>query len=397
MMLDAARWAVLAAAAALPFSTAATNLAMLLALAAWLAARQWRQTARAIAAEPAAWLGWLLFAALAAGIAWSRVPAAHAAAVLQKYRELLFFGIVMFLFADALWRARLLWVAFAAALTLLAMSYAALFGLILDPEQAATQGAVVTKTSITHSFMISLLAFAAAVLALQAQAWQRWALAAIAALAALNVLAAVPGRTGYVVLAVLALFLAAARWSVKGVAAGLAAVVLVAAASYQWVPSFAARIDQTAAETLEYERAPARTSMSFRLHYLKRSLQWFGKHPLAGAGTGGWVEAFYDATAGDPPFLHNRRHQHPHNEYLHLAVQLGLGGLALFVALLAAGWVRAGALGGQDALLARGVIVAFAVGCLFNDFLLDSTEGHIWAVVGGALFGASPRLGNAAR
>jgi hypothetical protein len=40
-------------------------------------------------------------------------------------------------------------------------------------------------------------------------------------------------------------------------------------------------------------------------------------------------------------------------------------------------------------LLARGFVLAFAVGCLFNDFLRDSTEGHLWAVLGGALFGAS--------
>jgi O-antigen ligase len=393
-MLDAARWAVLAAAAALPFSTAATNLAVVLAVAAWLASGQWRASARAIAAEPAAWIGWLLFAALAAGIAWSRVPAGQAAGVLHKYRELLIFGIVMFLFTDALWRARLLWVAFGAGVVLLAMSYAALLGgLVVDPEQAATQGAVVMKSSITHSFMMSLLAYAAAVLALHARGWQRWALAAVAALAALNVLAAVPGRTGYVVLAVLALFLAAVRWSVKGVAAALIGVAIVVAAAYQWLPSFTARVNQTVAETRQYEQAPAATSMSFRLHYLQRSLQWLADHPLLGAGTGGWGEAFYEATAGDPPFLHDRHHQHPHNEYLHLSVQLGLGGAALFVWLLLAGWRRAGMLGGSEALLARGIVLAFAVGCLFNDFLLDSTEGHIWALIGGGLFGASPRLG----
>lgn len=393
-MLDAARWAVLAAAAALPFSTAATNLAVVLAVAAWLASGQWRASARAVAAEPAAWIGWLLFAALAAGIAWSRVPAGQAAAVLHKYRELLIFGIVMFLFTDALWRARLLWVAFGAAVVLLVMSYAALLGgLVVDPEQAATQGAVVMKSSITHSFMMSLLAYAAAVLTLYARGWQRWAVAAVAALAALNVLAAVPGRTGYLVLASLALFLAAVRWSVKGVAAALIGVAIVVAAAYQWLPSFTARVDQTVAETRQYEQAPAPTSMSFRLHYLKRSLQWLAGHPLMGAGTGGWGEAFYEATAGDPPFLHDRHHQHPHNEYLHLAVQIGLGGTALFVWLLLAGWRRAGMLGGSEALLARGIVLAFAVGCLFNDFLLDSTEGHIWALVGGGLFGASPRLG----
>ena len=393
-MLDAARWAVLAAAASLPFSTAATNLAMVAALLTWLLAGQWRATARAIAQEPAAWIGWALFAALALGIAWSRVPAAQAAATLHKYRELLFFGIVMFLFADARWRARLLWAAFASALALLAASYATLAGLIapMDAERAAVQGAVVAKSSITHSFMMSLLAYGAAVAALRTHGWRRWAMASVAVLAGINVLAAVPGRTGYLVLAALALFFAASRWRLKGVAVALAGVLIVVAAAYQWLPAFTSRIDQTVVESQEYGVAPKGTSMTFRLHYLKRSLQWIAQHPLLGAGTGGWGEAFYEATAGDPPFLHDRRHQHPHNEYLHLAVQLGVGGLLLFIALLAACYLRAGVLPGNEALLARGIVIAFALGCLVNDFLLDSTEGHIWAIVAGGLFGASPRL-----
>ena len=65
----------------------------------------------------------------------------------------------------------------------------------------------------------------------------------------------------------------------------------------------------------------------------------------------------------------------------------------LFAALMGASYLRARALPAEEALLARGIVVAFAVGCLFNDFLLDSTEGHIWAVAAGALFGASRRLG----
>jgi hypothetical protein len=41
--------------------------------------------------------------------------------------------------------------------------------------------------------------------------------------------------------------------------------------------------------------------------------------------------------------------------------------------------------------LTQGFVLAFAVGSIFNDLLLDSTEGHMWAVLGGALFGASQR------
>ncbi len=41
--------------------------------------------------------------------------------------------------------------------------------------------------------------------------------------------------------------------------------------------------------------------------------------------------------------------------------------------------------------LAQGLVLAFALGSLFNDFLFDTTEGHLWALVGGALFGAAPQ------
>ena len=87
--------------------------------------------------------------------------------------------------------------------------------------------------------------------------------------------------------------------------------------------------------------------------------------------------------------MHSRDRNHPHNEYVHLAVQLGPMGLALFVALLIVAFRRAAFLLGEYAALAQGLVLAFAVGSLFNDLLLDTTEAHLWAVLGGALFGAA--------
>jgi O-antigen ligase len=392
-MLDAARWAVVVAAASLPFSTAGTNLAMAIAVVAWALAWQWRATARAIAGEPAAWLGWALFAALLLGTAWSLVPPAEAFSALNKYRELLLFGIVMYLFAEARWRRRLLWAAFVSAALLLALSWVAFSGLLkLNPlDFAASQGAVLKKSSITHSFMMGLLCFAAAFAALRSSGWRRWALAGIAALAALNVLVAIQSRTGYLVLASLAICFAASRWSWKGTGVAFLLSLAALAAAYQWAPAFQARIDQAGEENLQYETAQAETSIVLRRHYLKRSLEALQERPLAGAGTGAWGEVFYQATAADPAYLHNREYKHPHNEYLNLAVQLGIGGAALLVALFAVAFRRAALLPVPAAQLARGVVVAFAVGCLFNDFIYDTTEGHLWAVLGGALFGGLPR------
>ena len=393
VMLDAARWAVVVTAAALPFSTAVTNLAMALAVLAWALAGQWRATARAIADEPAAWIGWVLFAALVAGTAWSRAPTAEAFAAVNKYRELPIFGIVMFLFADARWRRRLLWAIFVSAVALLLLSCVAFSGLLQfnELDRAAAQGAVLKKSSITHSFMISLLCFAAAFAALRTSGWRRWTLAGIALLAALNVLLAVQSRTGYLVLASLAIWLATSRWRVKGMVVAFLLSLIALAAAYLWAPPFQSRIDQVAEENLQYQTAQSETSIALRRHYITRSVEALQARPLAGAGTGAWGEVFYQATSADPAYLHSGEHKHPHNEYLNLAVQLGIGGAALLAALFVVAFRRAARLPAYDPQLARAVVIAFAVGCLFNDFIWDNTEGHLWAALGGALFGGSVR------
>ncbi|HEX6266552.1 MAG TPA: O-antigen ligase family protein [Burkholderiales bacterium] len=391
MMLDAARVAVLLTAASLPFSTAGTNIFMLSAVLFWALAAQWRSTAQAIAAEPAAWLGWALFAALVLGTSWSHAPAGDALDTALKYRELALFGIVMFLFADARWRLRLLWVLFGAALALLAGSYAVHFGLIdIEPQRKLSQGAVLLKSSITHSLIMSLLACGAAIMSFQLRGWHRWAMLLVAVLAAANVLIAIQGRTGYLVLAALLLWLALRRWSVNGIVAASLALGIATAAAYQLAPTFQARIDKTGAEARRWGGDPTNNSLGQRLHYWKRSAELAARHGLVGVGTGGWREAFYAATANDHPFFHDRAHKHPHNEYLFITVQLGIGGLVMFVALFVVAFWRAGLRPEPEGTLARAVVIAFAIGCLVNDFLFDSTEGHVWAVLGGALFGAPP-------
>jgi O-antigen ligase len=395
-MLDAARVCLVATAASLPLSTAATNTFAVLAVLCWILSAQWAPTLRTIAAEPVAWLGCALFAALAAGIAWSIVPVREAAGTLLKYRELLLFGIAMSLFAEARWRLRLLGAFTAGMLALLLLSQAIRFGLMPRVDTlgiANQQNAVVLKNAITHGLLMSMFAYGAAVLALRHAGWQRWTLAGVAALAAVNVWFDVQGRTGYLVLSVLVLWLAYSRWSLRGLAAAAAGLALLLAAAYQWAPVFQSRVGQAMEEARDYRMQgnPGETSIGSRLHFWKRSGQWLAMHPLLGAGTGGWGAAFYEATEGDGPFMHNREREHPHNEYVHLAVQLGPLGFAFFVALLVVAFRRARSLPAEQAALAQGFVIAFAVGALFNDLLYDTTEGHLWAVLGGALFGSARR------
>jgi NADH:ubiquinone oxidoreductase subunit H len=67
-------------------------------------------------------------------------------------------------------------------------------------------------------------------------------------------------------------------------------------------------------------------------------------------------------------------------------VQLGLVGIALFVAALVALYRLAGQLPTARAWLARGTLVAYASGALVNSFLWDAAEGTIFVLLIGTLF-----------
>jgi O-antigen ligase len=69
----------------------------------------------------------------------------------------------------------------------------------------------------------------------------------------------------------------------------------------------------------------------------------------------------------------------PHNEYLMVAIQLGLAGLALLFWLLITLWRRAADLpGGFERSAARGLVVLILSASLVSSTLVDHTEGFFF-------------------
>ncbi|MGZ8383714.1 MAG: O-antigen ligase family protein, partial [Nitrospira sp.] len=105
-------------------------------------------------------------------------------------------------------------------------------------------------------------------------------------------------------------------------------------------------------------------------------------HPLVGVGTGGYVQAYRARTeqAGlDVP-------PHPHNQYLFIMAQVGIGGLGLLLWLFVQQW-RSTTLASDTAtgLLARGVIVVIVVTCFFQPALNDHTEKLFYCLFSGLM------------
>jgi len=385
------RWVAAAMGASIPVSVASDNVLAGLLLLAWLAAGGPRRTWEGLRASRAAQLALGLFALLAVGTLYADVTLGERLATLWKYRELVLVAILLPVFADPGARRWGL-VAFCATVVLsVLISYLLHVGWV--PGGGVFKGnpadPYVFKLRITHNFLAAFGAFVLAVATLRArQRWQKAVLALLALACAVNVLLLVQGRTGYVVLAGLVTYALVARLGYKGVVAGLALVAALGLAAFYGATGFHDRVVQTLREAQEARTDPAaKTSIGLRLQFYRTSAEIIRERPLLGVGTGGFPAAYAAKVRGtdmEPT-------QNPHNEYLLLGTQVGLGGPLLFLALLAALLRAYGRLpkGTIEREVGQAMVVAMALGCLFNAFLLDHTEGLVFAWVSALALGAT--------
>ena len=390
---DLARAFAVALGVSIPFSVAADSVLLALVLVCWLAADRYRERVARLRHNPAALMALGFVALLALGLAYGERPREDAVLYFRKYADLVVLGVFVTLFGEAAWRRRAL-LALAAALAVLVwLSYLVKLGVV--PPVPWLRGRpelpVVALDSLTHGILVAFGAFLFAVLGIHAPRgpvrtiWFALAVAAIA-----NVLFIVPGRTGYVVLAALSLYLGYAWRRLIGlalVALGGAVVVgvgLTASATLQ------NRLDETVREAREWQPGvPAKTSVGYRLEFYYNTLGMIRDRPLVGAGTGGFPSAYKRHVAGSAM----EPAAHPHNEYLLMTAQLGVAGLVALLALFWVPWRLAPRLPlPHERVLARGLVLTIAVGCVFNSLLLDHTEGLFFAWGIGVLFGGlAPR------
>jgi O-antigen ligase len=387
-----ARWSAIGLGVSIPISIAADNVLCGLVLLAWLAGGQLRETGARLRANPAALVALAIWAALAVGLAWGARDAGDGTQMLGKYADLLLIPIFASLFTHVRDRRWALYAYLAAMGVTLVLSYALAAGLL--PARFFRPNApypVVFKLWLTQNILMAVGAYLCWLLgreAATARARAAWWLAGT--LAALNVMLMVPGRSGMLMLGLMALY---AAWIQRGWRALAAAIVLCAAGAgvvALALPTVAGRATEIVTDARAWQPGQqTTTSTGQRLEFYRVSLGLIAHRPLAGTGTGSFAQAYREAVAGTT--LEPTRN--PHNEYLLLGVQLGAGGVLLLVALWVALWRVAMRLPPLERDLARGLVLAFAAGCLLNSLLLDHTEGLLFAWLAGIALGALPARG----
>jgi O-antigen ligase len=317
-----------------------------------------------------------------ASLAWSAAPPSLMVAQLWLYGLLLLPPVIALACPPAIAAGALRQFALAAAVfgTASALGHR---GWLPAPDSLLWHSTVNAEGNqrIVNSLVLALGLAVALWLALSSGPGRaRWAWFAAAALA-LAGLALQDRRTGMVALPVLLAMLGLARQrSTLRRLVVVGSVAALSVAAWQYSPTVRNRIDEGLRELQTYRSSDsADTSWGMRLRLAEHTLDMVQQAPLLGHGLGSWLGEWRRRVQ---PGLLISIHTTPHNEYLLVASQLGLAGIALLLLLLAVqlrrAW-RAGA-AGQAALLAW---TAIAWTGLFNVVLRDSKFSLPMLIVAG--------------
>lgn len=360
----------------LPTSNALMNIALGMVVVCLLWQRDYRYVLPLLK-QPLVWLPAVMFALLALSLLSS--PHDYGPKMVGKYKKLLYvLPLALFFLTDRRWLTVFINGFLLANAVILALSLVSGIGHVtlggLDP-----QNPTVFKLQITQNVFMALAALVWLSRAFAQSGLKRGGYGALAVLATANVLLMVQGRTGYV-----ALLVGMGGWLLLTLPGrqrlGVFVCGLLVMLALVLIPNRATeRLALGLQEVRHCVLAPADqayqacdNSMGQRTAFAREALRLIREAPLLGNGAG----SFWYGNAQTGYGVHN-----PHNEYLLETVQNGLLGLGVFL-----GWMLCCLrVAWRQPVACRNLwvaILASYMAChLFNSFLLDSAEGHLFMVI----------------
>lgn len=228
------------------------------------------------------------------------------------------------------------------------------------------------------------------------QLWPRWAGTGLAALALVNTLLLLEGRSGYLValttIALGLMWLMPRRLRLATLVLTPVVLMLGLSLGSAQVHERVTKIFREAQNFANTQQVAPEDSSGWRLNAWMRSVQALQEKPLHGHGVGNWAPVVKRIQGSNADAIFGQgNHSNPHNEYLLWAVELGVGGAVLLLALFIG--IARDALRFpppvRQALI--GVAAATAVACLFNSALYDDLMGDFFCVSLGLLLALGVR------
>lgn len=381
-----ADWLAVCVAVSLPWSTSATAIAIVV----WLVVLLPTLDVAAIQREvetPAGGLPVALWCLAAVGMLWADVSWAERIEGLGGFHRLLVIPLLLAQFRRSEHGVRVLYGFLASAAGVLLLSWA----LVLVPGLSWRGKAlgVPVKDYIFQSTVFLVCAFALIDRVCDSGRRQNCcAILGIAALAALflaNIAFVATSRTVLLVAPVLVVLLGWRHFGWRGTV--VACLIGGAVGAMLWLgsPYLRARVTHAIEEVQLYRAADAETSAGLRLEFWKKSIGFVAQSPVIGHGTGTIPDLFRRAAVGNSGAV-SVASVNPHNQTFAVAIQLGLVGAAVLLAMWVAHFCLFRAYG-MSAWIGTVVVVENVVSSLFNSHLFDFGSGWLYVfgvgVVGG--------------
>ncbi|AMO25129.1 hypothetical protein GCM10027034_04150 [Ramlibacter solisilvae] len=336
--LMTARGLLMAMAVALMYSPPVVVALQVALLVTFLASSELRARFAAVCRQPMVIGMFAFYLMLVVAATYSIAPLPDAARMLNGWRKLLLLPAAAAVFDDPGAKLRIALLLVMATVIGALLSYGSLLSGIPLQSSDPIPG-IVARNHATQGMLFAVGAFVAAALA-QFGPFERRGrvlLTAAAVLLTTNVAFTTHGRSGYLVLMACALALAVfalrrpsarTRWVAVVMLAAVVAVLLGAPKAQQ-------RVHQAVTEINTYSQLPDRTEVGIRVHFWKNTLEMIGQRPLLGVGTDGFLTAYRHQVA-DKTGVAATETSDPHNQFLKIAAEQGLIGLAVFLAFLLA-------------------------------------------------------------
>jgi O-antigen ligase len=216
--------------------------------------------------------------------------------------------------------------------------------------------------------------------------WRRSLLeVALAAAFLANIFFVVSGRTAFVVIPILAFLLGWWRFGWKGLVAAGIISCLVFTAVWEGSSYTRDRLSDSVTELRSYEKYDSFNSTGLHIAFLKESFSIVEMAPIFGHGTGSIPEQFQKVTSNNNGSS-GLATVNPHNQIFGVAIQIGLVGVAVLMAMWLAHFMLFCGVS-FTAWIGMVVVVQNIISSLFNSHLFDFSEGWLYVFGVGVLGG----------
>ncbi|MGD9591433.1 MAG: O-antigen ligase family protein, partial [Candidatus Berkiella sp.] len=196
------------------------------------------------------------------------------------------------------------------------------------------------------------------------------------------------GRMGYVTFIMCLFMLAWQTYRLKGMLLATFVALTMLSGAYFTSSIFSARINIISQDMDFYHQGGRllESSLGSRIQFARSSSELVMQKPFMGWGTGSFAPAYAKLFEGENTLLTDN----PHNEYLRISVELGLFGLGLLLLLFYHQWRLSKQLPKDIRGFCQGVLLTFMLGCLFNSWLKDFSEGYFYCLMIAICFASLP-------